>query len=223
MAKNKSKNPYIEHRRVYSDVIEQAVATGKNWRMLTIILLFALLGSVAANVYQSTLTRIKPVVIEVDGYGVPAKLYAVDRTATKRSDLVAKSALARVVRAYRGVSTDADVMKLELSELLYFFNGTSLAYKKIASYIRGAETNPFKRAQNEVVNISIQNISKITSASWQIDWLETVTDRQGQITAKKELRAIAKTSFTENISAKMSLVNPLGIMIDEFNITEIVN
>ena len=224
MSKNVSNNPYLSQRRVYSDVIESAVATANTWKTYCFILFIALLASVSANVYQGTLTRVKPVVIEVDGHGIPSKLYSVSSSVNKTDGLVGKAALARVVKGIRGVSVDADVTKRELNEIMFFFRTTSAAHNKIASYIRDPETNPFARAKNETVDVKISNVVKITDTSWQVDWVETTYSRQGKQNAPiKYMRAVATVSYVSDISPQMAIVNPLGLVIEDLTWDERIN
>lgn len=224
MAKPTTNNPYLSQRRVYSDVIENAVNTANTWKTYCFVLFVCLLASVAANVYQGTLTRVKPVVIEVDGHGIPSKLYSVDGSVNKRDGLVAKAALARVIKGVRGVSVDADVTKRELNEINFFFKNTSSAHTVIARYIRDPETNPFVRAKRMTVDIKISNVVKVTDKSWQVDWLETEYNRQGkQNSSPKFMRAVATISYVDQISAKMAIVNPLGLVIDDLTWNERIN
>jgi len=224
MAKTTTNNPYLAQRRVYSDVIENAVNTANTWKTYSFILFACLLASVAANIYQGTLTRVKPVVIEIDGHGIPSKLYSVEGSVNKRDGLVGKAALARVIKGVRGVSVDADVTKRELNEINFFFKSTSSAHSVIGNYIRDPETNPFVRAKTMTVDVKISNVVKISDQSWQIDWSETEFNRQGKLNnSPKRMRAVATVSYVDQISAQMAIVNPLGLVIDDLTWNERIN
>ena len=42
--------------------------------------------------------------------------------------------------------------------------------------VAGAESSPFKRAENETVSIEIASVIPQTPDTWQVDWIETTRD-----------------------------------------------
>ena len=54
------------------------------------------------------------------------------------------------------------------------------ATAKMNEWLNGTpESNPFKRADTEMVSVEIKSVMPQTDSTWQVDWVETVRDRKG--------------------------------------------
>ncbi len=206
---------YSDNRKAYSGVLESAAAHAKGWRNAFFIMLFITLTAVCGVVYIGSKSKIVPAVVEINGYGVPTRIYTVDETTTISDDRVTKAALANVVTGVRSVSADASYEKKMLEEMIYFFEKSSPGFVRVQEYLNNPETNPFKRASKELVDVQIDNIIKMTENTWQIEWRETVKERTGQIKSSMDFKAIVTLSKAEKISAASLYINPTGVLIKD--------
>ena len=87
-------------------------------------------------------------------------------------------------------------------------------------YMNDEANNPFRRAEKELVSIEITSVLQQSDETWQIDWKETVTDRQGVRISDFRMRALLMVHVvppTNRTSEDQIRKNPLGIYIRDFN------
>jgi len=216
-------NPYLDNRRQYSAVLESAASNAKGWRMATLMSLLISLISAGGVVYIGSLSKLVPVVIEVDGYGQPMRLYAVNEHATTQDDRIIKAALAQVITWARSVSIDASYEKKVLNNMVHYFERGSAAFARVQEYLRADETNPFKRAATQLVSTQINNAIKITDHSWQIDWTETVRERSGKPISIQKYKATVTLGKAKTLTEEALYVNPTGILIKDLQWGELIN
>jgi type IV secretory pathway TrbF-like protein len=83
--------------------------------------------------------------------------------------------------------------------------------------------DPFSRAANETVSVEIASTNQISESAWQVDWKETIRDRDGNLKEPVvRMRAVLNVytvplgrGATEAEIAR----NPLGIFVRDFNWT----
>ena len=82
------------------------------------------------------------------------------------------------------------------------------------------ELNPFKRAEKETVAVQIESVMRQTPESWQVDWVETVRDRQGTVKMTPfHMRALLTVYLippTPATTEDQIRKNPMGIYIRDF-------
>ena len=82
------------------------------------------------------------------------------------------------------------------------------------------ELNPFKRAEKETVAVQIESVMRQTPESWQVDWVETVRDRQGTVKMPPfHMRALLTVYLvppTPATTEEQIRKNPMGIYIKDF-------
>ena len=96
------------------------------------------------------------------------------------------------------------------------------ATAKMNDWLNGTEeSSPFKRAAREMVSIEIASVLPQTPDTWQVDWIETVRDRQGvakglpfRMRALLTLYTVAPTAQTTEEQVRN---NPLGIYVRDFS------
>uniref|UniRef100_UPI0039C9913F type IV secretion system protein n=1 Tax=Vibrio parahaemolyticus TaxID=670 RepID=UPI0039C9913F len=50
------------------------------------------------------------------------------------------------------------------------------------------EENPFERAARELVKVDIKSTLPLSDNTWQMEWVETITDRQGTYSIRRALK-----------------------------------
>ncbi len=223
MAGKEKIQPYADNRIAYSSVLQASAANAKGWRTATFILGLITAISVGGAIYIGSQSKFIPVVIEIDGYGTPTRFYTVDEKTNTDDDRVTKAALAKVITATRGVSLDASYEKKVLDEVIRFFERSAPGFYKIQSYLTDEETNPFRRAKKELVDIQINNVIKITRETWQVEWKELIRERTGAVKNHLSFKATITVGKAEKISEAALYINPTGILIKELVWSQQIN
>ena len=96
------------------------------------------------------------------------------------------------------------------------------ATAKMNEWLNGSETSsPFKRAAREMVSIDIQSVLSQTPDTWQVDWVESLRDRQGVLKgAPVTMRALVTVYVAENLSStteEQMRMNPMGLYVRDFS------
>jgi type IV secretion system protein VirB5 len=99
------------------------------------------------------------------------------------------------------------------------------ALKKMNAWLNGEEeSNPFQRATKIVVNVEITSAIPLSEQSWQVEWLERVTERDGTPLEELRMRAIAtvyRRLPTRDTKEATLRANPMGVMIRDFSWTRL--
>jgi type IV secretion system protein VirB5 len=82
-------------------------------------------------------------------------------------------------------------------------------------FLRGS--SPFDLIGKARRTVEIESILKITGSSYQVDWIETLTDSSGQRRSRSRARALITTVLLPPDDKK----NPLGIYIENCEMTEL--
>ena len=118
------------------------------------------------------------------------------------------------------VTPDVTVQRNAVFRLYACLNASDAATLKMNEYMNADVSNPFKRASKETVSTEITSVIPQSEETWQIDWTETIRDRQGAKLDSYRMRALITiyvTPPTNQTSEEQIRKNPLGIFIRDFN------
>ena len=120
------------------------------------------------------------------------------------------------------VSADSELQKKAVFQVYAYLNQNDAALTKVQEfYSDKQQSNPFERAAHELVSIEIRSVLKETEDTWQVDWIETVRNRDGTIKQKPALMKAIVTMYQESeindIASESILKNPHLIYIRDFN------
>jgi type IV secretory pathway TrbF-like protein len=83
------------------------------------------------------------------------------------------------------------------------------------------KADPFSRAANETVAVEVVAALPISEKAWQVDWLETVRDRDGALKEPaSRMRAVLHVylSAPDRRTTEQEIArNPLGVFVRDFN------
>ena len=83
------------------------------------------------------------------------------------------------------------------------------------------DSSPFRRAEKETVSIEITSVLPQTPDTWQVDWVETVRDRQGIVKGQpykmRALVTVYTVQTTPQTTEDQIRNNPLGIYVRDFS------
>ena len=131
-----------------------------------------------------------------------------------------QATLASFINDARMVTPDVTVQRNAVFRIYAHLNAEDAATVKMNEYMNDEANNPFRRAEKELVSIEITSVLQQSDETWQIDWKETVTDRQGVRISDFRMRALLMVHVvppTNRTSEDQIRKNPLGIYIRDFN------
>jgi len=111
---------------------------------------------------------------------------------------------------------------LTIYEVYAKLNPQDPATQKMTNWFDGdKDANPFKRAEKETVSVQIRSILPQTENTWQVEWLETVRNKEGQLQGLPATWRALITVYTaqndKNISEEQLRQNPLNIFVRDFS------
>jgi type IV secretion system protein TrbF len=119
------------------------------------------------------------------------------------------------------VTTDIGLQRAAIFGVFGMMTQDDAAAGKMSEYLNGDESRtPFRRAEKETVNTEVTSILPQTQQSWQVDWTETVYERQsGKRKERFEMRALVQVyqASPMHMSEETLRSNPLGIYVRDFS------
>ena len=210
-------NYYLEGKAAYSAILEVSAATARGWRLCTMIAIIVSGLGIAGAVYVGSQSKIQPVLVVMKDDFIPVGIFTPQGTIAVNDERVTKATLARLITSFRMVSRDGDLQRKRVNELAEFVKSGSSAYAKIQTYMADEETNPFQRAKKETVDVTIVNVLKITTSTWQVDWVERSRARNGHVDAPLNYRANLTFTHMSSVPAQTMLINPTGLLVSDLN------
>lgn len=216
-----NENPYLAARRTWNDQMAANTASRQMWQLLGILSLLIALAGVGGIIHIGSKSKIDPYLVEVDKLG-QFQVVGPAQRATADDPRIIHAGLSSFVFNLRMVSPDIALQRKAVFAVYSMLSPKDTAFVKTNEYLNGTpESSPFKRAEKEMVNIEIATVIQQTPGTWQIDWIETVRDRQGVIKDKPfRMRALITTytvGTTPQTTEKQLRDNPLGIYVRDFS------
>ena len=217
---SQSDNPYLAARRSWNDHVGSVVASRQLWQVVALLSLLIALASVGGMVYIGSQSRFVPYVVEVDKLG-QAMAVAPAQRAAPVDPRVVHAAVASFISDLRTVTPDVALQRKAVFRAYAMLSSSDAATAKANEWLNGTEdSSPFKRAARETVSTEIVSVIPQTPDTWQVDWVETVRDRQGVMkTQPARMRALVTVytvASTPQTTEEQVRSNPLGIYVRDF-------
>ncbi|WP_373991719.1 VirB8/TrbF family protein [Duganella sp. BuS-21] len=214
-------NPYLSARRTWNDHMTGVAASRRNWQMLAVLSLAIALVSVGGIIHIGSQSKFVPYVVEVDKLGQPVAVAPAPLAPVANQRVVA-AAVASFISDARLVTPDIALQRKAVFRIYSMLSARDAATAKTNEWLNGTEdSSPFKRAANEIVSTDIVSILPQTADTWQVDWLETVRDRQGTLKAKPfRMRALVTVYIaptTPQTTEEQFRNNPLSIYVRDYS------
>ena len=209
-------NPMKRNEKLYCDLIAKESKGKKEWLLVALAELAVIVILAGFLNWSMTLPKRIPVVITVLPWG-EAK-YVGDVSSYSYEGLnIPESAYIYQVETFlqrlRTLPTDDQVLNQNISSLYNMI--TSDVASKMTPEIRA--DNPFADIGYKKRVVTIESTIRASGSTFQVDFIETITGRGA---GTKRYRALVTTTRKTPPKGKEKL-NPLGIYIEEYNITEI--
>jgi type IV secretion system protein VirB5 len=197
------------------------MANRQTWQLIGILSLLIALASVGGITYIGSQTRFVPYVVEVDKLGQAVAVAPAQRAATTDQRVVHAS-VASFVADIRTVTPDIALQRRAVYRVYSMLSAADPAIKKANEWLNGTEeSSPFKRAAKETVSIEVSSAIPQTADTWQVDWIETVRDRQGVAKGRpyrmRALVTVYAVAPQPETTEEQIRNNPLGIYVRDFS------
>lgn len=210
-------NPYLTARRGWNEHVGALVSQRQTWQVIGLLSLLIALAAVSGMIYIGSQSKFIPYVVEVDKLGQTVAAGPV-RAAGKIDPRVMHAALADWVSCARMVSPDVALQRKCVFKVYAMLAPNDPATTKMNEWLNGtAESNPFRRAQREMVSVDVKSAIPLTGNTWQVEWLESTRDPQGTLKGTPTIWRALVTAYVAELPSNMTdeqlRDNPLGIHV----------
>jgi type IV secretion system protein VirB5 len=211
--------PFNNNLKEYDEFIGESRKREKAWRRVAFGLLSFLSVSVVGWLYVSSLPKTVPYVIEVQPWGESkymGNMGQVESGGLIVSDASWRYYLRKFIEYTRQISPDRQLTLSNLGE----------AYAMVTQVGSGVLTNmlksenAFQKLGGNHREIRLETLIKVTSKSWQADWVEVVSDATGEERSSIRKRGIY-TVLQGSPDERQIKSNPLGIFVESFQIQDV--
>lgn len=217
-------NPFLAARRTWNDQSAANIASRQMFQLLGVLSLLVALAAVAGNIYIGSQTRFVPYVVEVDKARQPIAVAPAQRAAPVDQRIVHAS-VATWIADMRLVTPDIALQRKSVFRIYSMLAPNDPATAKANEWLNGTEeSSPFKRAAKETVSIELASVIPQTADTWQVDWVETVRDRQGVMKGQPQRWRALVTVYimpvTPETTDENMRNNPLGVHVRDYSWTK---
>ena len=209
-----AETPYQRAGQVWDDRDGSALAHAYNWRLAFFGCLLMSTGLAAANVWQSSQSRIEPFVVEVDRLG-EARAVGPAEQDWRPGDAVLARALERFVVDVRSLSSDPVVVRERWLDAYAMVTAQGRVF--LDGYARA--NDPFAAIGERTVSVQPTNIVRASDQSFRVDWVEQTFER-GALTTTRRWTATMTLKRVKPTTRTALKANPLGLYVDQIDWSE---
>jgi type IV secretory pathway TrbF-like protein len=218
-------SPYFNARRSWNEHVGKVVVAAKVWQAVGIGSLVVAGIAVLGMVSVAKQSRFVPYIVEVDKLGQVAAVRQASAIDAASLTSVVKAELATFIVKARLVTPDQQLQANSIRDVYALLANSDPATAKMNEWFNGSkENNPFSRASKVLVSASINAVIPQSADSWQVDWTETVTARDGRPESVTNMRALITVyivAASANTSEQEIQRNPIGLYVRDFNWSKI--
>jgi len=219
--KSLTDNPYLNAKRAWNVHTAGLMKSLQVWQWVGMSSLLVTLAAVGGLITMGSQSKFIPLVFQQDASGNTLSVTRADRVGKASMDDY-RAAAAHFVENIRMVSTDVELQKKAVFQVCSYLNQNDAALTKIQEFYNDKQhANPFDRAMHEMVSIEIRSVLQESGDTWQVDWVETVRNRDGSLKEKPYVMKAMVTLYQDNAlhdaSNESMLKNPHLIYVRDFN------
>ncbi|OEH47531.1 hypothetical protein lpari_01454 [Legionella parisiensis] len=191
------------------------------WQLVSLGSLLITLAAIGGLITIGSQSKFIPLVFQQDASGNTLSVTRADRVGNASIDDY-RAAAAHFIENIRMVSVDVALQKKAVFQVYSYLNQNDAALTKVQEfYSDKLHSNPFDRAAHEIVSIEIRSVLQESPDTWQVDWVETVRNRDGTLKEKPAQMKALVTMYQDNelndVSNESILKNPHLIYVRDFN------
>lgn len=207
-------NPYINARREWNERYGDYIAQAAAWRLTALLAIGVSLIAMMGLIYMGSQNHLVPYVVEVDKLGAAMAVGPADKAGTPDSRII-RAGLANWISAVRSVYTDASAERGFIDNAYAMTNKNGAAYKALNDYF--SANDPFKRAQSQTVNVTIESVLFLSGNTWRVEWQEETHDISGQRIKSQDWQATLTIVTAPPTDESVLFANPAGIYVNDFH------
>lgn len=220
----KEANPYLNAKKTWNSYVGSLMSSRLIWQVTALISLLITLCAISGVIYIGSQSKYIPYIVEKDSTGrVTAGGLAYP--AASPSDIMYQAAVSDFIFYSRMVTPDVSLQRKAIFKVYSMLSDNDPSITKMNEWMQKDGKSPFERASKEVVNVEIKSVLKQTNNTWQIEWLESVRDRQG-VLIKEPFRMRALVTVYQSAPNPSKTLedmnnNPANIYINDFSWSEL--
>ncbi|HUN41218.1 MAG TPA: type IV secretion system protein, partial [Acetobacteraceae bacterium] len=184
------------------------------WRLTALASLAVTFVAVVGVVWIGAQNRVVPYVVQTDKLGDALAISRADIAAPADPRLI-RADLARWISDVRTVYFDVAAERTVVNEAYTMVNRNAAAAQQLNDWF--SHHDPFKRAQTEMVGVSVESVLPISGNTWRVEWREDKRGRDGMADAPTHWQATITISISPPTNDAKILVNPVGLYVDSFD------
>lgn len=204
---------------IYEDFKKSEARKEKRWKLISLISVIGFVASMIMVGFALSLPKTVPLVISVSDFGEAKYLGDVSKY-SYNSIKVPKECYEYQLRKFISncftLPSDFTVLKNNLNENYALL--TSSSSNKFNIFLN--ELNPRKDFGKKLSNVEFISILNQSKNTYQVDFLVTRTQNNGDVKARIRMRALITVDLMVPLKEDIEK-NPLGIYITNFDFTEI--
>jgi type IV secretion system protein VirB5 len=213
-----TKDPFLIGRTEAAERYGHLSKNAAQWRRISLALLICCAACVFSVIYMSGRVSVVPYVVQVDEHGYEVALEPVAPSRVDARLMIAH--IGRYVWSLKTVFNDPEA-QLHLMNFVYSTTPTSTAAeKKYQEYFN--TNNPVIIGETETIQVTVNSVLSMTAETWQAEWTEDRFTIGGDKVSTKHYRGIFTTAVVTPRTMQEILLNPLGIFVIDFNISEVI-
>ncbi len=210
---SKMTDPYIKARKEYDEITHNINASKQNWQRIAFVLGFALIISIASNIFTINKAHVVPYIVQVDNLG-----RAMAMTEAKEMPLnderITKAFVYQYIDMARSVISDPESLRNDLTQV-YQESIKSVQSNFLDVYYK--ENNPFDYAQNKGTrHVEFLVFLKEAEDTYSVEWREIERNYDNQIlgeTHYKALISVIQIPHTNEDQYREDPLNPFGLYV----------
>ena len=204
-------NPYLNARRTWNYHMDSLVSDKRMWQLMGLGAIFMVCIVLKGYIDMAGQSSVKPYMVTVDKNGQTLAVGPIEAS-QKATQVVMHAALAKFIIDARTVTADAALQQRMSYEAFAYVNTGEQAATFLTDWF--VNNKPSERAKTELVTVAIRTVLPQTNDTWQVEWVETATDRKGSPTAAPvTMRALMTVYQAEinNMSEEQLRFNPFNL------------
>ena len=208
---------YMAARAEWNERYGSYIAQAHAWRLTALASLGVAFVAVAGVVWIGAQNRVVPYVVQTDKLGAALAISRADIAAPVDTRLI-RAGLARWIEDVRTVYLDVAAERTVVTEAYAMVNRNGAAAQQLNDWF--SQHDPFKRAQTEMVGVSVESVLPISGNTWRVEWREDRHSRDGTTDPPAHWQATVTVSVNPPTNDATILVNPAGLYVDSFDWAE---
>jgi type IV secretory pathway TrbF-like protein len=205
---------YIAARAEWNERYGSYIAQAHAWRLTALASLGVAFVAVAGVVWIGAQNRVVPYVVQTNKLGDALAIRRAD-VATPADPRLIRAGLARWIADVRSVYVDVAAERKLVDEAYAMVNRNGAARQQLDDWF--SRNNPFKRAETDMLGVSVESVLPISGNTWRVEWREDKRGRDGMTEPPAHWQATITISISPPTSDATILVNPVGLYVDSFN------